>query len=70
MLKTILIPDNNQVILKLPDNFIGKKIEIIAFTVEEAKTVNDDTLLTHYASEKSLAKDWLTKEEDKAWELL
>lgn len=27
----------------------------------------NDTILTHFASEETLAKDWLSPEEDKAW---
>jgi hypothetical protein len=27
----------------------------------------DNSIYTHFASEKSLAKDWLSSEEDKAW---
>jgi hypothetical protein len=27
----------------------------------------DDSVYTHFASEISLAKDWLTSEEDEAW---
>lgn len=70
MLKTILIPNKNQVILNIPDNFIGKKIEVIAFTIDETITSTSDALLTHFASENTLAKDWLTPEEDIAWQLL
>ncbi len=34
------------------------------------QTDSEDLTLNHFASEKSLAKDWLTKTEDKAWENL
>jgi hypothetical protein len=27
----------------------------------------DDKVMTHFASEKALAKDWLSSEEDQAW---
>lgn len=27
----------------------------------------DDTIFTHFASEKALARDWLSPEEDEAW---
>ena len=30
----------------------------------------ENTTVTHFASEKTLAKDWLTKEEDEAWQTL
>ena len=35
------------------------------YTIDEP--ANMDKTLTHFASEKSLTKDWLTPEEDKAW---
>jgi hypothetical protein len=50
----------------VPHDYVGKKVEIIAFTIEEATSVVDKPL-THIASEKVLAKDWLTAEEDEAW---
>ena len=37
MIRTILTVDNNNLTLSLPDEFVGKQIEIIAFVVEEAK---------------------------------
>lgn len=69
MLKTVLIPNNNQLVLDIPDNFIGKQIEVIAFAIDEA-VVAIDVPLTHFASQNVLAKDWLTPEEDTAWQLL
>lgn len=42
MLRTILKPDQNKITLQLPDDLIGKTVEVIAFEVEEmaAKTTN------------------------------
>ncbi len=34
---------------------------------ENLSKSGNDTILTHFASEKTLAKDWLSPEEDKAW---
>jgi hypothetical protein len=34
---------------------------------ETKQTQGNDKILTHFASEKSLAKDWLLPEEDEAW---
>jgi hypothetical protein len=70
MLKTVLIPSKNQLILDIPDNFIGKQIEVIAFAIDEVATSISDVPLTHFASQKVLAKDWLTPQEDSAWQLL
>ena len=70
MLKTVLIPSKNQLILDIPDNFIGKQIEVIAFTIDEAVASISEVPLTHFASQQVLAKDWLTPQEDSAWQLL
>jgi hypothetical protein len=34
------------------------------------KRIVKDKVQTHFASEKSLAKDWLTTKEDQAWQNL
>jgi len=48
MLRTILKSNRNSLTLELPDDLVGKTIEIIAFSVEdtghtEGETVNKDT---------------------------
>lgn len=71
MIRTVVKPDNQNISIKLPESFIGKQVEVIAFTVEEAReTEPADHLIAHLASEKVLAKDWLTAEEDSAWQNL
>ena len=67
MIRTVITPDNQKISIDLPQNFIGKKVEVIVFTIEEA-AFSADKPLTHYASEKILEKDWLTTEEDVAWQ--
>ncbi len=37
MIRTVFTADKNIVNLPLPDNFIGKQVEVIAFTVDEGK---------------------------------
>ena len=66
MIRTVLTPDKGKISIDVPSNFIGKKVEVIAFTIEEA-IQDTDIPITHFASEKILAKDWLTTEEDNAW---
>jgi hypothetical protein len=66
MIRIIITPDNERISFDLPLDYVGKKVEVIAFTNEEA-TVDIDKPVTHLASERTLAKDWLTTEEDKAW---
>jgi len=63
-------PDKQNISIELPKDFIGKQVEVIAFTVEEADGDLEamDSTFTHLASEKVLAKDWLTPEEDAAWQ--
>ncbi|HWZ13777.1 MAG TPA: hypothetical protein VNW95_00965 [Mucilaginibacter sp.] len=70
MIRTVVKPDKQNISIKLPKNFVGKQVEVIAFTIEEAdKSIKTlDKPLTHFASENILAKDWLTPEEDLAWQ--
>lgn len=72
MIRTVVIPDKQNILIELPQNYVGKQIEIIAFRIDEAneKTAIDDKILTHFASENVLAKDWLSQEEDIAWKNL
>ncbi|MBD1394463.1 hypothetical protein [Mucilaginibacter glaciei] len=72
MVRTILKPENQSVLLNVPENFVGKQVEIIAFTIDEAqsKDIVREESLTFQASEKALSKDWLTIEEDVAWQNL
>ena len=53
----------------VPADYIGKEIEVIAFVADKQPPFTDsiDNPLTHIASEKGLAKDWLTAEENNAW---
>ena len=72
MIRTIVTPEHQHISITLPANFVGKQIEVIAYPVDEAIDTDEipDNLLTYFASEKSLAKDWLSPEEDKAWQNL
>ena len=37
MIRTIITADKNNLTLSLPDNFLGKQVEVIVFIIEEAK---------------------------------
>ena len=37
MIRTIVTANQNNLTLTLPDDFLGKRIEVIAFVIEEAK---------------------------------
>jgi hypothetical protein len=69
MIRTLLVPENQNVSIQLPSSFIGKQVEVIAFTIDEgiSETPIKDKPLTHLASQQVLAKEWLTPEEDTAW---
>jgi hypothetical protein len=70
MIRRLVTPESQNVMLQIPPQFVGKKVEIIAFTIDEAVTnpLSDDEPMTHFASQTVLAKDWLSPEEDKAWQ--
>jgi hypothetical protein len=69
MIRTLITPDSQQILLQIPPQFVGKKVEIIAFTSEEAVTkytvIEEGPI--HFASEAALAKDWLNEKEETAW---
>ncbi len=69
MIRTVITPQNQSISINLPRNFIGKKVEVIAFTLEESvvELPSNSKIVTHFASQAVLAKDWLTPEEDIAW---
>jgi hypothetical protein len=71
MIRKVITPEQQNISINIPADYIGKQVEVIAFTIDD----NEDISLLkepmiHYASEKVLAKDWLTEEEDKAWQNL
>jgi hypothetical protein len=58
----------NQVVDIIKQLPYREKIKLSEVLIKETKTKPEsDTILTHYASEKVLAKDWLLPEEDEAW---
>lgn len=71
MIKTILVPMGKEIKIDIPKEYIGKKIEVIAFAIDEINSnYEEPQLITHLLSEPSLALDWLNKEEDEAWKNL
>ena len=40
MIRTVITADKNIINLPLPENFIGKQVEVIAFTLDEPVTQN------------------------------
>ncbi|NIJ51615.1 hypothetical protein [Dyadobacter arcticus] len=72
MIRTLLVPDNQDISLQLPKSFVGKQVEVIAFTINETLAGSHalNKPMIHYASQQVLSKDWSTSEEDQAWENL
>ncbi len=72
MVRIVLTPEEQNISIKLPENFIGREVEVIAFTIDDTLDMarETDKTLTHYASEITLAKDWLNAAEDSAWQNL
>jgi len=70
MIRTVVKPANRNISISLPEDFVGKQVEVIAFTIEEANKSTEikDDVKTHFASERVLSKDWLTPGEDLAWQ--
>ena len=72
MIRTVITPMKQDISIRIPQEYIGKQVEVIAFAIDETVLEGElfDKVQTHFASEKTLAKDWLTKEEDEAWKSL
>ena len=72
MIRTVVSPQNQQLSIQIRTNYVGKKIEVISFTIDEAINefeITDETI-THLSTEKVISKDWLTIQEDTAWQTL
>jgi hypothetical protein len=68
MIRTVVKPKNKKVSIELPQHYVGKNVEIIAFTLDDVSdTELEENVPIHLASERVLAKEWLSKEEDAAW---
>ncbi|HEY3390853.1 MAG TPA: hypothetical protein VGK38_14845 [Prolixibacteraceae bacterium] len=63
--------DFNQVVDIVRQLPYKEKIKLGEVIRKEIKANNqNDKVLTHFASEKTLAKDWLSAEEDEVWSFL
>lgn len=54
MIRTIITPQQQNISLNLPQEYVGKKVEVIAFTTEEDTATNTD-LLEQF---QNLAAQW------------
>jgi hypothetical protein len=57
--------DFQQLMIFLQQLSATEKQKIVSFLLKEK--IEQDAIMTHFASEKILAKDWLSPEEDAAW---
>jgi hypothetical protein len=57
--------DFQQLMIFLQQLSAIEKQKIVSFLLKEK--IEQDATMTHFASEKTLAKDWLSPEEDAAW---
>jgi len=44
MVRTILKSENNKLTLQLPDDLVGKMIEVITFSIEDTKRTSNDSI--------------------------
>ena len=44
-----------------------KSLDFVTVVNKENSNIVSEPPMTHYASQNTLAKDWLTPEEDEAW---
>lgn len=73
MIRTIITPEQRNISIQLPKAFVGKRIEVIAFAIDEtddSQHTPTERTQTHLAAENVLAKDWLSPEEELAWQNL
>jgi hypothetical protein len=63
MIRTLVKPDKQNISIKLPKDFIGKQVEVIVFTVEEANN-------TPGTAEGLSANNRRPSDEDSTWQNL
>jgi hypothetical protein len=69
MIRTVLIPDSKSISIEIPEDFVGRRVEVIVSAMDQVVEQNlADNPITHYASTATLAKDWLNPLEDEAWQ--
>ncbi len=60
-IREIVVPENNKIELTIPDNFIGKRIEVLAFEIEEK--ISDLKVKSFDAIKLNLAEYKFNREE-------
>lgn len=59
MIRTLVIPNQNNLIVKIPNNYIGKKIEITCIALDEVEdlTSKSGNLISKFKGALHLSKD-------------
>jgi hypothetical protein len=64
MVRETIVPDKNEIKISLPDNFVGKQVEFIAFINEEIEPVNKDKSKRPFAVVNVKVKDYKFNREE------
>lgn len=62
MIRTVLTPEKHDISIKVPEKYIGKKVEVIVYTLEE---IEGELLKPSVSKKPSEYAGSLTKEEGK-----
>ena len=59
MIRTLVIPNQNNLIVKIPNNYIGKKIEITCIALDEVEdlTSKNDNLISKFKGALHLSEE-------------
>lgn len=73
MIRTQIIPDSNNVSVAIPDSYIGKKVEVILFSEDDAHETNEKTgKIKRYtgmlSKERALEFQTFAKQVRKEWD--
>lgn len=52
MYRKIIVPENANISISLPENFVGRHVEVIAFTIEDKQIIESQSEEPKYAWEK------------------
>ena len=58
MIRTLVIPNQNNLVVQIPNNYIGKKIEITCIAIDEVEEITEQplNLLSKYKGALNLSK--------------
>jgi hypothetical protein len=60
MVRKVIIPENGNISITLPESFVGKQVQVIAFTIEDEDAIEEslqrDKPRTHIAGSETKRK--------------